>query len=170
MTLPPQKLKNMDKTYVSESLNSIMSLSELSAKGKPKDIEELKQRITDFFTVCSQRGLYCGIESLALSLGVSRVMFWRWCQGDGCSPEWTNVCQMAKQTIATFLEQAGASGALSPVLMIWLQKNWLNYSDVVTIQSQEPITKESLPAAALPNIGATDADSNTTLQIPDTED
>ena len=167
---PPTKVKQIDKAVQQSSMSAVSCLQDLSAMGRPKDIEALKNRIDSYFQLCTERNIYCGVEGLALSLSVSRMTFWNWCNGIKCTPEWQAVCSAARQSVNAFLEQAIAQGGVNPVIGIWWQKNWAGYSDQITIQSQEPLKTESLPAAALPNIGATDADSNTTLQIPDTED
>ena len=133
--LPADGLNDLHKDVCSETIPCLLSLAN---KGKPKDISELKRRISDYFQFCVDHDFRCGIESISLSLGVTRVTFWNWCAGNGCSREWQEVCTNAKQIIITFLESITLSGRLSPPIAIFALKNWADYKDVRSFDDLTP--------------------------------
>lgn len=121
--------------YVGDTLTFI---EKCASKGKPKDIDELKQRIFDFFELCKAENRRPAIELLAFSLGVRRQTFWQWCQGMGCDPEWSECCRLAKQMILAFIEQVSLSGKLNPATSIFLLKNWAGYKDTISFDDAQP--------------------------------
>lgn len=120
---------------------TIGSLMQLSKKGIPKTDAELSERITEYFTFCTQRDHRPGIESLCLSLATSRQNFWKWCNGEGGKSDvWRDTCLRARQLIFAFLEAAGTAGKLNPSTLIWLQKNWCGYTDNVVIETPATVS------------------------------
>lgn len=118
---------------------AITSLTELAAQGKPQDEDELEQRIKAFFEFCSRTCIRPGIESLALSLGVSRISFWNWCNKQcGKSDRWVELCRYARQIILSFTEQALLTGHLNPPAGIFLMKNIGDYKDTVSFEELKP--------------------------------
>lgn len=134
---PQQKFDEVVQAnqYVNQTLPLLMALA---SQGKPEDVDQLKQRITDFFNFCAANNLRPGVEMLASCLGVSRVTFWLWCNGMNCSPEWAECCRMARQIIMTFLEQTALSGKLNPATAIFLLKNWAGYKDTISFDEGRP--------------------------------
>ena len=139
--------------FVENTVNSLMALSN---RGIPKDSVELRQRISDYFSFCADRGMRPGIESLSLALSTSRQNFWAWTQGKYKDAEWQEICQQAKQVIISFLEAASLQGRLNPATSIFLLKNWANYSDNYTLETGEAQTQKVLTAGALPKLGTLD--------------
>ena len=122
--------------FVADAVNCVM---DLGLKPKPETTAELKQRIHDYFAFCADKKMKPGIESLALSLGVSRVSFWKWCSDDcGKEPEWIDACRLARQSVLAFIENAAQSGHLSPPISIFLMKNLGNYKDTVSFEELNP--------------------------------
>ena len=134
---PQQKFDEVVQSnqYVNQTLPLLMALA---SQGKPKDVDQLKQRITDFFNFCAANNLRPGVEMLSSCLGVSRVTFWHWCNGTNCSLEWAECCRIARQTIMTFLEQTAISGKLNPATAIFLLKNWGGYKDTISFDDERP--------------------------------
>lgn len=176
-------MSNKQSNYPSNQLNNlpigtcsetISCLKELADKGKPSSIEELKQRIDDYFQFCADRDMRIGVESLALSLGVSRVTFWNWCNNNGCTDEWAEICQKAKQFVLTFLEQMSLSGKLNPATSIFLMKNWAGYKDTISFDENAP--KETIQRTRTPEQIAleyglkTSALQDNVLDLPDLPD
>ena len=140
-------MSNKNSNYPTNQLNklpagtcadTISCLRDLADKGKPETEEELKQRIDDYFQFCVERDVRCGIESLCLSLSITRTTLFNWCNGRGCSREWQEICQNAKQFILTFLEQVSMSGKLNPATSIFLLKNVGGYKDSVSFEDMVP--------------------------------
>lgn len=69
------------------------SIRELYDKGKPQSDEEVKQRIDEYFDFCQRSSIRPGIETLALSLHVSRITIYNWGNGVCCSPERQEIIQ-----------------------------------------------------------------------------
>ena len=157
-------MSNKNSNFPSNQLNqlpegvcaeTVQCLRELAERGKPTTVEELRSRIDKYFEFCAEHDFRCGIESLCLSLGVSRTTLWKWCREDGCSAEWAEVCQRAKQFILTFLEQITLTGRLNPASSIFYLKNWADYKDSISFDDALPTTdtRRVLSAAELPQLG-----------------
>lgn len=139
---------------------TVSSLMELREKGKPKDNEELKQRIDEYFNFCQNSSIRPGVETLALALGISRVTLFQWGRGVNCDAERTEIIEAARALINAFIEQCVLSGKISPPCGIFLLKNWMNYRDTVSIEESIPITatQKALTAAELPRLYEIDGD------------
>ena len=88
----------------------VTSLSELHAMGPCRTNAELRQRIDDYFRFCQGSSIRPGIESLCLSLGITRMTLLRWSRGEGCDQERQEIAQAARQMVVAYIECAGLSG------------------------------------------------------------
>ena len=149
---PANQLNNLPAGVCSETISCLRDLAD---KGKPQTITELKQRIDDYFQFCAEHDVRCGIESLCLSLGITRTTLFNWCNGNGCDAAWTEVCQYAKQFIVTFIEQVSMSGRLNPATSIFLLKNVGGYKDTISFEEDVPkeTQRRALTASELPKLG-----------------
>ena len=136
---PTNQLNGLEKGVCSDT---VTCLRELSAKGKPTSTEELKERIDDYFMFCADKDFRPGIESLCLSLGITRTTLWKWCRQDGCNEQWAEICMQAKQFILTFLEQISLTGKINPASSIFYLKNWGAYSDNYLLENAIPSEAE----------------------------
>ena len=132
----------------------VKSLKQLHDRGKPQTDEEIKQRIDEYFSFCQQSSIRPGIESLCLSLHISRTCLFNWNNGIGCSEKCQEYVQSAKAFISAYIEQAMLSGKISPPSGIFLMKNWLGYKDTVSIEEAMPHEdiKQVSTAAELPKL------------------
>lgn len=133
---PAQKVDSMT-TLEKQEIG--FSLAEMPKGEKPTNINELRTRLAKYFEYCRETGFRCGIETLCLSLGVTRQTLFNWCRGEGCTQEWQEQCQLAKQYIYGFLEQASLSGKINPVLAVWYGKNWCGYKDSISLEENTPL-------------------------------
>lgn len=138
--LPTKKLSEMDSATVQ---GLVANVKELYDRGKPETDEEVAQRIDEFFGLCERTSLRPGIETLCMSLHISRQTLLNWSRGDGCSRERKELINGARAFIHAFLEQASLSGKLNPATSIFLLKNWCGYRDTVIYQAQ---TNDLLPS------------------------
>ena len=155
---PTEKLSeelNENPKYVSETISCLM---DLGRNGKPKNCEELKQRIDGYFLYCAEHGLKPGIETLCLALDCDRRSFWSWCVGVRSHvEEWQNICIRARQSIIAFMESAMYSGKVSPPVAIFTMKNVAGWRDTLTVEDYLPQveaetnTVEVLPTFAIPD-------------------
>lgn len=116
----------------------VTSLKELHDLGRPKTDDEVAKRIDDYFDFCQYSSIRPGIESLCMSLHISRTTLFRWNNGNDCSPYRQELIQSAKSFIGAFLEQAMLGGKISPPSGIFLMKNWLSYKDAISIEESIP--------------------------------
>lgn len=132
----------------------VSSLKELHDKGRPQTDEELKQRIDEYFSFCECSSIRPGIESLCMSLHISRTTLFRWSNGIDCSSYKQELIQSAKSFIGAFIEQAMLCGKISPPSGIFLMKNWLSYKDSISIEESVPQkdSKRTLTASELPKL------------------
>jgi hypothetical protein len=90
------------------------------------DVAEVEKRIDTYFRICAENELTPTCEGLTLSLGITRQAVHKW-GNDGS--ESGKLVSRAKSLINTLLSQSAVDGKLSPVYLIWAQKNWYGYSD-----------------------------------------
>lgn len=133
----------------------VTSLKELHDMGRPKTDDEVAKRIDDYFDFCQRSSIRPGIESLCMSLHISRTTLFRWNNGEDCSTYRQELIQSAKSFIGAFLEQAMLGGKISPPSGIFLMKNWLSYKDAISIEESMPqdTHKKALSDAELPQLG-----------------
>lgn len=124
--LPAEQLRDIPGDVVSSTLQNLNELRKLEPC---QTDEEVKNRIDEYFAFCQSHGMRPGLETLALALGVCRTTLWNWRSGKKCTQNRTEIINMAVTFIAACLESLSVSGALNPVMSIWLMKNWLNYKD-----------------------------------------
>lgn len=118
----------------------VTSLKELHDLGRPKTDDEVAKRIDDYFDFCQRSSIRPGIESLCMSLHISRTTLFRWNNGEDCSLYRQELIQSAKSFIGAFLEQAMLGGKISPPSGIFLMKNWLSYKDTISFEDTAPET------------------------------
>lgn len=132
---PQGQLDDMEPSTVQEI---VISLKQLHDKGRPTTDEEIKQRIDDFFLFCQHSSIRPGIESLCLSLSITRTSLFNWFNGVGCSPKCQEYVQSAKAFIAAYIEQATLQGKINPASSCFLYKNWLGYRDTISLEDNMP--------------------------------
>lgn len=168
-------MANRNSNFPSNQLNALPpevckttvdNLMQLSNKGKPKTEIELQERINQYFEFCAERGFRPGIETMCLALSCTRQCFWKWCNGEGKSQEWAEICSSAKQFTVAFLEQLSLTGKINPANSIFYLKNWANYADSVTIEPVSQV-REVLPMNCLPWLGSGDDPRDTRETLPE---
>lgn len=149
---PQGQIDSLEPSTVQEI---VTSLNQLHDKGRPKTDEEIKQRIDEFFSFCQCSSIRPGIESLCMSLHISRTTLFNWNNGIGCSERCQEMIQSAKAFIGAFIEQAMLGGKISPPSGIFLMKNWLSYKDAISIEEsiQNKEEKRILAVDELPRLG-----------------
>ena len=134
----------------------VSSLKELYDMGRPQTDAEVEQRIEDYFLFCERSNIRPGIETLCLSLHISRTTLFRWGKGIDCSNQRQEMVQSAKSFIGAFIEQCMLGGKISPPSGIFLMKNWLNYKDTISLEENTPQEegqrRRVLTAAELPKL------------------
>lgn len=159
---PQLALDTMEPNAVRQIVNS---LQELHQMGKPETDFEVEDRINQYFRFCENSSVRPGIESLCLSLHITRTTLFNWANGIGCSDVRKELIQSAKAFIASFLEQATLQGKLNPASSCFLFKNWCNYKDTISLEEAVPQgdTNKALSASDLPKLGAFTGNTETLL-------
>lgn len=129
---------------------------------RKNDIEEINQRLDDYFKICADAGIVPTVEAMELVLGVSRQAMWKW-QQENC--EAGEIVSRAKTIINAMLTTATMAGKCNPVYSIWLQKNNFGYSDAQVLQLENITEKKTLTAEELPKLGEWKA-SQTAEDLP----
>lgn len=129
---PSGKLDEIEKPAVKQM---VMNLRQLYDMGQPKTDAEVDQRVDSFFALCERTSLRPGIESLCLSLHITRQTLFRWAHGDGCSQYRQETIQCAKSFVSAYIEQAALSGYLNPATTIFLLKNWCSYRGAYSFET-----------------------------------
>lgn len=132
---PQAELDDIEPGTVKELVHSLKQLHDL---GRPETDFEVAERIDQYFSFCERSVMRPGIESLCLSLHISRTTLFRWSHGQDCSEYRQELIQTAKSFIAAFLEQALLCGKISPPSGIFLAKNWLGYKDTISLEESSP--------------------------------
>ena len=78
---------------------------------------------------------------MALSMGINTSTLYRWSRGQGCSEVRQELICSAMQYIYSFIEMLGLNGAISPVSMIWHQKQWAGYRENMSLSDTVPEEK-----------------------------
>ncbi|WP_287649978.1 hypothetical protein [Blautia sp.] len=129
--LPSSQVNDLEPDLVAETVKSLLELNHL---GKPETDTEVKNRVNQYFQFCQDTGTRPGIETLCLSLHISRTTLFNWSSGIGCSAERQEIIEKAKTFIAAFLEQIVLRGRISPPSGIFLMKAWLGYRDTISFE------------------------------------
>ena len=132
---------------------------------RKNDIEEINQRLDNYFKICADAGIVPTVEAMELVLGVSRQAMWKW-QQQGC--EAGEIVSRAKTIINAMLTTATMAGKCNPVYSICLQKNNFGYSDAQVLQLENITDKKTLTADELPKLGEWKA-SQTAEDLPQLE-
>ena len=133
---PTSAVDSVSAEENTELLTNLLDLSNFGhVRGSSGDDELFRTRTKEYFDFCATHGLRVGVEGLANCLGCTRQTLFNWKRGVGCSRQRQEDVESAYQTISAYLEQLGLSGKLNPASYIWLCKNWLNYRDSITLET-----------------------------------
>ena len=149
---PQSGLDDVPPAQVREIVSSLRQLHDL---GKPQSDTETEERINAYFEFCERSSIRPGIESLCLSLHISRTTLFRWNNGQDCSERRKELIQTAKSFIAACLEQYFLSGKINPATGIFLAKNWMGYRDTISLEESVPQSsvRQAMNASELPKLG-----------------
>lgn len=149
---PQSGLDDVPPAQVREIVSSLLELHDL---GQPATDQEVEERINAYFEFCERSSIRPGIESLCLSLHISRTTLFRWNNGQDCSERRKELIQTAKSFIAACLEQYFLSGKINPATGIFLAKNWMGYRDTISLEESVPQSsvRQAMNASELPKLG-----------------
>ncbi len=135
--LPPGQLESIPGEAAKEIITNLRQLYDM---GKPQTDQEVADRLDQYFMFCQEHSFRPGVETLALSLHISRQTLFNWSRGIKCSPQRQQLIEAAKGFVAGFIEQAALSGRLNPATFIFLAKNWMAYKDNYSLEASNDNT------------------------------
>lgn len=154
---PQEQLAEVNPTKVK---SIIQSLRELYDMGQPETNAELKERINMFFQFCEESSIRPSIQSLCVSLHISRTTLFRWNRGENCDEERQEIINMAKTFIDAFIEECTLSGQVSPPVGIFLLKNYCGYRDTISIEESLPTDTPTIASRTPEEIAASYGQAN----------
>lgn len=107
-------------------LNHSLKLAALP-KIDTKNIEQLENRIIEYFTVCGEDDMKPSVAGLAVAIGVNRKTLWEWSVS-----EKSDRCITIKKAYALLdlqMTDYMQNGKINPVSGIFLMKNNFGYAD-----------------------------------------
>lgn len=112
---------------------------------------ELQTRITDYFCLCNNNGIFPSIAGFACSLKIDRKTLWTWLNGTRGTiknPVCVDILKETYNLINSQYEDMLSTGKINPVAAIFLMKNNFGYKDqtdhVLTAKQEITETEESL--------------------------
>lgn len=95
-----------------------------------KSVEEVAQRITDYFAICAEDDMKPSVAGLALAMDITKEYLWEIRVGrKGKNPEVANAIKKAMQLLDLQMVDYMQNGKINPVSGIFLMKNNFGYAD-----------------------------------------
>jgi len=116
-------------------INHTMALMEFK-KPDMTNAELVRQRVTDYFSLCQQNDMKPSIEGMALAFGVDRKALWNWANGHQSKyipQEARDVIKMAYTAVNSMMADYMQNGKINPIPGIFLMKNNMGYTDQTEI-------------------------------------
>ena len=135
------------QAYVANTMSDIMQY--IWAE-KPKNDEEARERISQYFLKCAKSGVKPTVEELALSLGTNHKQLWDW-ENRRTGPVSADTIKKAKALLAAFDARAVVENKLNPVTYFFRSKNFYGMVDkqeVVLSPGVSEVDRQELEAAA----------------------
>jgi len=101
---------------------------------KPKSVEELEDRFTDYLTKCANEGMPPTVEGLALCSGWARTTFYEIEQGK-YNVEFTNTVKKAKDYVCNYDASMATLNKVNAPIYIFRAKNFYDMKDVQEIKA-----------------------------------
>lgn len=137
--LPNIRMKKFDeddnnREIIGKVLNNMIVFRELGSN-RVQTVDELCDRLNQFFTTCAETQQLATAEKMHLALGVPRrtVQDWRNGSTAGLGPGTKEALQMAYELIAAQDSELALQGKINPVVYIFRAKNYNGMSDKVEI-------------------------------------
>lgn len=92
--------------------------------------DSVRQRVSEYFTLCMANDLRPSLAGLALSFHISRLTLSKYCDGGGdICPESREILCQAKRILNSLLEDYMNNSAIDRTLAIFMAKNNYGYKD-----------------------------------------
>lgn len=144
----PQLAPGENTKYIEHSL-AMMDWK----KPDMKDVEAVRQRVIDYFSLCAKNDMKPSFAGMALAFGVDRRTLWKYCSGNGdikpLAPEIRDTLKKGQQLLNAQMEDYMQNGKINPVSGIFLMKNNMGYTDQqeVVLRPDSPLGEKADPEA-----------------------
>ena len=131
-------IKNMvEKSEKKEDISRIVGESfQYFGRPRPKNNEELRERLNDYFQHCIDTGQIPTVEDMALSLGVTRATLWEW-ENKRKDFERAEIMRLAKEVLAGIDAKLVSEGKIPQVTYIFRAKNYFGMKDQTTVSWEQ---------------------------------
>lgn len=119
----------------SNNTRTIMHELEVKALGEQAiemtSPEQVRQRCTDYFSICAKNDMKTHVVGLALAFGIHRQTLWRYVTGQvrGIPEAVTQELERAYMLVEAHMNDYAMNGQVNPVTGIFLLKNHHGYQD-----------------------------------------
>lgn len=113
-------------------------------------VEEVTQRIKDYFTICAEDDMKPSVAGLALAMDIDRRYLWEIREGrKGKNPAVADTLKKAMKILDLQMVDYMQNGKINPVSGIFLMKNNFGYADKqeVEVTAKNPLGDEPDPKA-----------------------
>ncbi len=95
------------------------------------NVEQVNNRLNEYFALCIANDMRPNVPSMALSLGIDRRTLWRWANGEGKGKNFDirDAIKRAYALLNVLIEEYMQTGKINPVSGIFLMKNNFGYTD-----------------------------------------
>lgn len=137
----PSSVEPENPEVVREAVSSVLYWYKRGRDSKPKTLEEIQNRIDEYFLECYETGQRMTVEKLALALGIHRDTLHAWETDRAKYGEKSDIIKYAKECIASYDADMVTSGKMNPVPYIFRAKNYYGMRDQqdVIITPSSPI-------------------------------
>lgn len=107
-----------------------------------KSVEDVTQRIKDYFTICAEDDMKPSVAGLALAMDIDRTYLWEIRTGKtGKDPVVVNSIKKAMKILDLQMVDYMQNGKINPVSGIFLMKNNFGYTDEqkLVVQPEQPL-------------------------------
>ena len=147
------KIKDIDFAKLALQLN--IETRNMGKSGKPKTVEQLEERIDNYFVLCQSFGLPATVEGLALATDYDRRTLFD-IENQKAKVQFSDTIKKAKEFIASYDAILAQSNKLNAAIYCFRAKNMYGMKDVQEIKatsdfSTDPQNPEDI-VAALPDM------------------
>ena len=137
----PDRVEHTEPGDNTKYINHSLRLADLP-KVNLKSVDDVTQRIRNYFVICAEDDMKPSVAGLALALGIDRTYLWEIRTGKaGKDPEVVDTLKKAMQILDLQMVDYMQNGKINPVAGIFLMKNNFGYADKqdITVTPASPL-------------------------------
>lgn len=123
-----------DGEFVSKALRLNINIRNLGKAGKPKTVQEMEDRIDQYFEVCQEAQLNPTVEGLAMAIDYDRRTLFD-IQNAKAKIQFSDTVKRAKDFIANYDAILASSNKMNSAVYCFRSKNFYQMKDSVQIEA-----------------------------------